>query len=358
MASLFITGQRFTAEVAFAQAVRMDKAGESIDAVVNKLSTAVKYNGASDRYYRNLSSALLKQTREKMLSFGGAELTAEQTQEVSLLVNSAVNAGNKAVMIEPNYVANWSALGSVYRDLMNFAKGAEEQAAKSYLNAIKLEPSSPLNRTDLGRVYLAVSERARSLKNSESKELADTATEQEKTLLASAEQSFNAAIQLKNDYLPAHYYLAATYERQGRLQDAAARMIALRNNSPSDIGLGFQLSQLLMRLKRYDLAKQELERIVTINPNYSNGLWYLASLYEIDKNRSKAIELVGKVVENNPNNEMAKDRLRRLQAGETTTVIPEPIQPNQGKATAADEGEVVEERSADTNQVPEEEVTE
>jgi tetratricopeptide (TPR) repeat protein len=338
--SLFVTVQRFAADANFAKAVSLDRSGASIDLVVEKLNRAVKYNDASDRYYRNLSSALLKQTRAKIVSYNAAEFTPEQTQEITGLVQAAVFAANKATEIEPNFVANWSTLGSVYRELMSFAQGAEELSAKAFTNTIRIEPNNPLNRANLGRVYLTVAERVRKLKTAESKELRDAAALQEEELLKGAEESFNAAIQLKGDYLPAHYYLAATYERQGRLEDATNRMLALRNNSLSDVGLGFQLSQLLMRMDRNDLAKQELERIVAINPNYSNGLWYLASIYELESNRAKAVELVGKVVENNPNNELAKNRLQRLRSGEITTVIPEPIQLDDGVETS--EGDAVE----------------
>jgi tetratricopeptide (TPR) repeat protein len=181
------------------------------------------------------------------------------------------------------------------------------------------------------------------LKESGDKLTIKQATEQETSLLATAEQAFGAAIQLKNDYLPAHYYLAAVYERQGKLEQATARLIALRNNNPTDIGLAFQLSQLLIRMRRYDLATPELERIIGLNENYSNALWYLASMYEVSDKQDEAIKLIERVVELNPDNEIAEERLEKMLDGETTTVLPEPIQPGQEGVTEIDEGEVVEE---------------
>jgi len=206
-----------------------------------------------------------------------------------------------------------------------------------------------------------VADRARSLKSAEDAELAAQAVEQEAALLTAAEEVFLAAVELKSDYLPAHYYLAAVYERQGKLEQAAARLVALRNNNPADIGLAFQLTQMLIRLERYDIATQELERIVELSPQYSNALWYLASMYEIAGDQEKAIEAIAQVVELNPENEVARERLERLEAGETTTVIPEPIQAGQEGATEVDEGEVVEEEEAveeEEEEAAEEEVTE
>ncbi len=351
VASLFITGSRYAAEVAFAKAVAIDRSQEgTIDEVILSLNRAVAFNSLSDVYQRNLSSAYLIKARDLISASAGIERTSEQTQAIVDAVELSINAAARATAIEPNYASNWIVRGSLYRDVMSFAQGAEDLAAQSFLNAIQLEPNNPVNRTNLGRVYLTVADRARALKSAEDEELAAQATAQEATLLSSAEQVFNEAIGLKSDYLPAHYYLAATYERQGKLEQAGARLAALRNNNPADIGLAFQLTQLLIRLQRYDLAKPELERIVGLSPNHSNALWYLASMYEVDGERGKAIAAIERVVEINPDNDLAQDRLDRLLAGERTIVLPEPIQPGQSGATEVDEGEVVEE--------PEEEVVE
>ncbi|NQV89087.1 MAG: hypothetical protein HQ488_02090 [Parcubacteria group bacterium] len=357
LGSLFITGSRFAAEVAFANAVELDKEGVGIEEVIAELNTAVKLNPYSDAYNRNLSSAYLRQARETIAAAEGAELTTEQTQVVIDIVTKAIETSNRATNIEPNYVSNWVVQGSMYRDLMSFAQGAEDLAAQAFLNTIQLEGTNPVHRTNLGRVYLTVADRARSLKASEDPDTAAAAAQQEANLLATAEQAFTTAIQFKSDYLPAHYYLAATYERQGRLDQALGRLVALRNNNPADTGLAFQLSQLLIRLGEYETATSELARIVELNPNYSNALWYLASMYEISDKQDAAIDTVRRVVQLNPENEVAKTRLQRMLNGELTTTIPEPIQAGQGTATQVDEGEVVEEAPAEetTDEVVDEE---
>ncbi len=348
LGSLFITGSRYAAEVAFANAVELDQSEDaSIEDVIAELNKAVKLNGFSDAYNRNLSSAYLRQARETIALADAGELSTEQTQSVVEIVTLAIEASNKATNIEPNYVSNWVVQGSLYRDLMSFAQGAEDLAAQAFINAITLEGINPVHRTNLGRVYLTVAERARALRSAEDPETAEAAAQQEANLLATAEQAFTTAIQFKSDYLPAHYYLAATYERQGRLDQALARLVALRNNNPADTGLAFQLSQLLIRLGEYEAAAGELARIVELNPDYSNALWYLSSMYEIAGQQEAAIDLVRRVVQLNPDNEVAKVRLQRMLNGELTTSIPEPIQEGQGTATSVDEGEIVEESAGE-----------
>ncbi len=358
IASLFFTGQRYAAEVAFSKAIQADAKSAPTAQVIANLQKAVKYNGLSDVYLRNLASAQLAQARETITSFGGKELTPEQTQQIADQVGAAIKSAEKASSIEPNYVANWVVRGTIYRDVMSFAQGAEDLAAQMFLNAIRIEPNNPVHRTNLGRVYLAVADRARGLKTAEDKDLAKTAVDQETTLLKTAEQAFTSAIQLKSDYSPAHYYLAAVYERQGRLQESAARLLAVRNNNPTDIGIGFQLSSMLIRLQRYDLAEQELTRLVKLNDKFSNGLWFLASMYELSKKQDEAIKLVERVVELNPENKVARERLKRMRAGEITTTVPEPIQPGQESVTQPAGGEIVEEAPVEEEEAEEETSTE
>ncbi len=339
---LFVTGQRYASEVAFAQAVRMDRSGASAEEVVNKLATATSFNQLSDVYYRNLSSALLLRVRDvyQEINATGVPATPEQTQLIQALVNASINAAARTTALEPYNVDNWSVRGMVYRELMPLVNGAEDLAAASFIRAGELEPTNPKHYTDLGRIYLVTADRASDLKSSENAELATQAVESEKKYLTLAEEAFNKAIIYKQNYAPAHYYLAAVFERQGRLDDAVARMVALRDYAPLDIGIGFQLSQLYIRQQKYSLAQAELERLVGLNSNYSNARWYLASMYEISGNSTAAIEQIQKVADLNPENEFVIERLSRLKSGQSTTTIPPPVEEGEESATEVEDGEV------------------
>ncbi|MBI4598926.1 tetratricopeptide repeat protein [Candidatus Uhrbacteria bacterium] len=352
LTTLFVTGQRYASEIAYAQAVRLDRAQAPAVQIIQKMGRAVSYNSLSDVYYRNLSQALLKRTREviaeaQAAAGEGGQIAPEQSQQIQRLVVAAVNASKRATDLAPNNVSNWVVRANVYRDVMSFVSKAEDFSAASYEQAVKLEPANPANHVNLGRLYLAIGDRARSLKASENAELAKTAVESEQKTLASAEEILLRAIALKPDYAPAHYYLAGVFERQGRLPEAVARMEALRNYSPTDIGLGFQLSMMYLRIQNYDAARAELERLVKISPNYSNALWYLASVYEIKGDLQAALKQVEKVAELNPDNALVQVRLQKLRAGELTTRIPQPVEEgNEEAATSVEGGEVVSDASA------------
>jgi len=342
IATLFVTGQRYASEVAFAQAVKLDGANAPTEQITAKLGEAVSLNNLSDVYYRNLSQAFLLRTRDNITAATAekSEIDAAEASVIQQLVKAAMASADQAAALSPNNVGNWVQRGNVYRDVMVVVTGAEDVSAASYLKAMELEAKNPAHPTSLARLYLAVAERARSLKSSENKELAASAVDAEKNSLTSAEQYLNQAIALKADYAPAHYYLAAVFERQGKLTEAAARLAALRDYRPLDVGLGFQLAMLYVRLQNYDSAQKELERIVGLAPNYSNARWYLASMYEIDGNLSAAIEQITKVAELNPDNQAVQIRLSKLKAGEVTTKVPTPVEEGAESATTVEGGEV------------------
>lgn len=340
--SLVVIGQRYASEVAFAKAVELDTAGASVEQITEKLGEAVSLNSFSDVYYRNLSQTFLLQTSDVIAKAmeDESEIDANEASVIQQLVKAAMASADQAVILSPNNVNNWVQRGNVYRDVMVVVTGAEDVSATSYLTAMKLEDGNPKHPTGLARLYLAVADRARSLNNSEKKDLANSAVEAERSSLTSAEQYLNQAITLKSDYAPAHYYLAAVFERQGKLTEAVARLVELRDYRPLDVGLGFQLAMFYISLKDYDLAKRELERIVELSPDYSNALWYLASMYEIDSNLTKAIEQVTKVAELNPDNQSVQDRLNNLKSGQLTIKVPTPIEEVDESVTTVESGEV------------------
>ncbi|MDD5072117.1 MAG: tetratricopeptide repeat protein, partial [Patescibacteria group bacterium] len=84
----------------------------------------------------------------------------------------------------PNCVAAWETLGMVYRDIRFFTQGSEIWAAKAFSQASALEPSNPVIRTALGKVYLDADK------------------------LDEAEEALRKALELKNNYHEADFALA------------------------------------------------------------------------------------------------------------------------------------------------------
>lgn len=325
LGGVFLVGQYFVGETVMAKAVKLDQTeGATVEGVANKAIQAAQVNPFMDAYARSVSTAMLARAVE-VINASNSKPSQEQLQQISTFVSAAVNSSVRATQLGPFNVANWVMRGTVYLEVMPFAQNAEDYAAASFQQAVALEPANPAYVTDLGRVYLAVAERARALKSSDNKDLADQAKTAEGDMLAKAEETFQKAIDLKPDYAPAHYYLAATFEREGKLEDATTRLAALTRAQPLNIGLGLQLGLLYIRQEKWDEAQTELERIVGVNPEYSNALWYLSAVYEKQGDDDKALETAQKVLELNPDNEAVKTRVDQLKSGGASDEIPEPV---------------------------------
>ena len=327
---LFVTGQRYAAEIAFAQAVKLDSTGGDLTAIIQKLNTATSFNRLSDTYYRNLSQALLLQVQKELAV---NPLPPEKTTYIQELIGASVNSAKRATEIAPNNVANWEMLGSIYREVSPVVSGAADASISAFEKAHELEPANPTHIADLGRSYLTFAETARAQTTSEDQATADSAKAAVADNLKKAEDALTKAITLKTDYAPAHYYLALVYEREGRLEDAIAKMEAVKTYNPLDVGVAFQLGILNLRAGKYDPAQVELERAVQLMPDYANARWFLAAIYEQKGLIDKAIEQVQQVLASNPDNELVKAKLLRLQSGEVSSGIPEPVESGAQTAT-------------------------
>ncbi|MEK7632961.1 MAG: tetratricopeptide repeat protein [Patescibacteria group bacterium] len=326
----FSTISRYRAEVAFAQAVTIDHQGGDIDDVIARLDTAATANRWSDLYYRNLGSALL----HKVITVAqGAHADPEL---VKSFIGAAVNAGVRATDLGPTNVTNWELRGDIYREVSPLITDAAQFAIASYDQAIALAPNNPRYRVDSSRGYLALADLLAPMVKGDDVDVAKQAKTAQDIALQSANDSLMKAIELKSDYAEARYYLAFVQERQGKLAEAVASMEIVRGSAPSDVGVGLQLALLYLRQGKNDVAKQELERIIAISPNFANAHWYLASVLEQEKNIDGAIIELETIAKLDPANETVQKKIDELKAGKkAATPIPDPL-PTEESSTLPD----------------------
>lgn len=137
---------------------------------------------------------------------GQPNLTDEQKQTVITLVQQAIREARLAAALTPKRAGAWENLSLVYRNLINFAQGADQWAVASQNQAAQLDPTNPRLRLDLGGIFFAAQD------------------------FQNAAQIFNQAVNLKPDFANAHYNLA----------------------------------QSLIGLKQFELALQELQTTATL----------------------------------------------------------------------------------------------
>jgi len=285
----FLGGQRYIAEVRYAQGIECLRAGDN-QASINYLLSAISHTGGSqDNYWRDLSQVYLFRIREELQKEDVAP--EELSQAVTPLISNAVNSAKQTTDIAPENVANWAVRGFVYRQMINLIEKAEEWAINSYQKAAELEPTNPYIYTELGQVYLATEK------------------------IEQAKSQFQKALDLKPDYAPAHFQVAMVYVREDKMNEAIEKLEETRQVAPQDVGLAFQLGVLYYNDQQLEKAKAEFERAIGLNENYSNARYFLGIIYDKEGQKDLAIEQFKKIAELNPGNEEVKKILTNLETG-------------------------------------------
>jgi tetratricopeptide (TPR) repeat protein len=152
------------------------------------------------------------------------DLTEQDRSTISQLIQQAIREAKAAVALDNRSTSAWENLASLYRNLLNFAEGADQWALASYQQAISLDPLNPGLRVELGGLLYG---------------------QQEWTEAALV---FAQAANLKQDWANAHYNLANALRESGDLQGAKRE---------------YETTQTLVKIDSNDYLKvtQELEEL-------------------------------------------------------------------------------------------------
>lgn len=190
------------------------------------MQSAIARNPSVDRYHASLSQVTfaIANSISANAQENKTELTDEQKQTVSTLIQQSINEAKTAVSFNPARAGNWEILGGIYRDVMSFADGADEFAIQAYSQAVALNPISPIPRVSLGGIYYALGN------------------------YDSAIDVFKVAVIAKPDFANARYNLAIAYREKGETEKAKLEMTNV-------------LSLLETDSKDYELVQKELEEL-------------------------------------------------------------------------------------------------
>src|SRR3989344_3854037 len=142
----------YAAEVAFKQS--LDTLAQNQGKATYDLQiAAIAKNPKVDRSrvaYANTNLALANSIAAQ------SELTDQDREQVTQLIQQAIRAARTATQLNPQKALNWTNLGNVYRQLVNFADGADQFAVAAYIRAIQLDPANPVLRVQLGGLYYSL----------------------------------------------------------------------------------------------------------------------------------------------------------------------------------------------------------
>lgn len=299
---LFVGGQKYTAELRYLNGAQKSQQGD-VEGAIRDVVSAATLNPSVDLYWRDLSQLYLSMVNR--VSQDASLSQEEKQQQTQAAIQSAVNATQRSTAVSPANIANWNVQGFVYRSIIG-VPGADALALGAYEKAKALEPSSPFSWTELGRVYLLQGQSLASQKGKEA---------QRDDALAKALENLQKAIELKADYAPAHFLVAAVYQQQGKDDEAIAKLEETKKVAPKDTGLAFQLGVIYWQKKDLDKAQLELERAISLNANYSNARYILGLVFDAKKEKTKALEQFSRIAELNPDNEEVKKIIANIEAG-------------------------------------------
>lgn len=202
----YLYGRVYAAEISFRKSLEALARNEGIP-TYNHQVRAIDLNRFSPLYRRSFSQTNLALVNALVVQ---PDLSDQDRARIIQLVQQAIREAKAATALNPTDAVNWENLAQIYRNLLNFAQGADQWTIASYQQAIQLDPVNPRIRLNLGGLFFGLGN------------------------FEAATIQFQNAVNLKPDWANAYYNLAATYREQERYQEAYQAMQIVLNLVPID----------------------------------------------------------------------------------------------------------------------------
>jgi len=317
----YLLFQKYSGEVYFAQAARLDLSKEeNLQAATDLLTRAINTNSHDDRYLNNLGSLLLSQVNTEIKKTSGDQKVIQQ--RFTNFTDGAIQVAQR-MTVDPDNAVGWLNAGTMFENLIGLRAGADVAALDSYRNYTQRAPQDPTGFLRMGSVYLARADLNTNAIRTAQTNKQPLKNEKDLTVLINsdyknAESNFKQAVALKPDLATALYNLGVVYERENRLDEATKQLELTRSANPNDAGLYFELALLYYRNNKKDQAITELTQAIATFKDYSNARWYLALMLEekgdIEGAKAQLQEILKLDV--NKDNQTIIDKLAALEAGQ------------------------------------------
>ncbi len=286
--SLYYVGRHYAAVYTFAGAVSGLDGSTTLEQVEQRIAQSFTMV-QSDQFARQIA---LFQLAKMNALIGVAEPTPEQQQEFQLAAANGVNAAEEAVGIDPTDPLNTSTLGGIFSVLAAAGvDGARDRARDAYNAARAQDPKNPS--------YALL----------EAQLLARTGSVPE------ARAKIAEAVNLKNNYTDALFFLTQIDVAEGKVADAIATTQSIISLEPNNPARYYQLGVLLSSDQKLDEAIVAFERAVALDSNYANARYFLALGYLEKDNRDAAVEQLEVVLSLNPGNQQVESLLNDIRSG-------------------------------------------
>jgi hypothetical protein len=204
--AFYFWGRVYAADVIYRQSLEALAQNQGVQ-VYNLQIRTINLNPYSPNYrlvYSQTNFALANAIASQ------TDLTDQDRTNITQLIQQAIREAKIATSLNPTDAANWENLAQIYRNLLNFAQGADQWAIAAYRQAIATDPINPRIRVNLGGFFY-------SLQSYEA-----------------ATRQFENAVELKPDFANGYYNLAAAYRERKMYPEAYQAMQMVVNLLPAD----------------------------------------------------------------------------------------------------------------------------
>ncbi|MCJ7829608.1 tetratricopeptide repeat protein [Patescibacteria group bacterium] len=153
-----------------------------------------------------------------------SDISDQDRQNITVLIQQSISEAKTAVSLNKNKVINWENLANIYRQLINFAEGADQWTISTLRQTINLDPTNPELKLSLGGVYYALGNYDEAIR------------------------WFQQAVDNKVNFANGYYNLSAAYKEKGDFKKAHEMMQITLNLIPTDS-------------QDYQKARDELEEL-------------------------------------------------------------------------------------------------
>ncbi len=306
------------------------------DGALNDFIAAASLNKSRAVYHRGAAQAFMTQANKEAV---------KETPDVNYVSNAVklgIDAARTAQAVEPNNVASWEFLASLYQNAGLYVRGADDWVIDSWDKAIALDPANPIPVVMQGKAYVVksdhvIADATQKLQQAQDKgeagknaTIAPEVTDEANRLLDTAIEKFKQGIELKQNYFDAHLSLAQTYDKKGDQGNAIKEVQIALLLAPDNVDAAYEMGRILYNDKKYDEAEKIFQKILENNDKYSNALYSMGLIYLQRNEKDKALEMFKKVLELNPNNQEIQNKVDELEGKKTPTAetqIPPPEEP-------------------------------
>jgi len=270
--------------------VVMSKTGniEDAEAYVNKALARVN----REMYLQGkVELSVLKIT--KLLS-GMKTADKASVDTLQRYLEEGVSAAHKLIKLDPLNYQNYIVQARIYESVIPAqVAGAYDNAMKSYASAAALNPGNPA-------IYLSAAQ-----------------IEAAMNKMSEAKGFIGRALQVKNNYSDAIFFLSQIQVSENSIKDAITSLLVLAQLNPQDPTIFFQLGLLYYNSGDNINTGIALSKAVELNPQYSNARYFLGlALARLGKYKEAADQFV-EIQKFNPDNAEVKQILAALQAGKS-----------------------------------------